>query len=235
MDEYIKCLLTLLNMVLKTSWKLCIVVGLLLISLVGHFNAAAQGVNDTIFTSAVIYYADTIPAANLPEIEVIESFMDPDRKAAIQRLRYHVNKVYPYAITASYLWERVEQERAVRTKRKDQKKYLKSLEEELKSRFKDELKDLTMTQGQILVKLINRQTGRDCYSIIKEIKGGLNARIFQIAAGLYNNDLKKQYDPYGDDKDIEMIVQEIEAKNYYKYQQQILADKAKLKSLAGKN
>jgi hypothetical protein len=88
----------------------------------------------------------------------------------------------------------------------------------MNDKFKDQLKNLSMTQGQILVKLINRQTGRDCYSVIKEIKGGLNARIYQTAAYFFDNDLKAQYDPYGKDRDIEMIVQEIESKNYYQYQ-----------------
>ncbi len=115
----------------------------------------------------------------------------------------------------------VDKEMAIRTKKKDRKAYLKQVEKEMNGKFKNELKDLSMTQGQILVKLINRETGRDCYSVIKELKGGLNARIYQTAAFFFNNDLKRQYDPYNKDKDIEMIVQEIESKNYHKYQMQL--------------
>jgi len=146
---------------------------------------------------------------------------DPKRKAELARLRYNVFKVYPYAVTAAFVLDKVEKETAIRTKRRDRKQYLKSVEAEMNAKFKDELKNLSMTQGQILVKLINRQTGRDCYSVIKEIKGGLNARIYQTAAYFFDNNLKKQYDPYGVDKDIEMIVQEIESKNYYQYQYQM--------------
>ncbi len=86
------------------------------------------------------------------------------------------------------------------------------MDKELNLKYKDELKDLTITQGQILVKLINRETGRDAYSLIKELKGGFNARMYQTAFGFIDNNLKTQYDPYGVDKDIEMIVSELEKK-----------------------
>lgn len=97
-------------------------------------------------------------------------------------------------------------------KKRDKKAYLKATERELNARFKDELKNLTVTQGKILVKLINRQTGRDCYEVIKNLKGGLNARMYQTVAFFFDNDLKEQYDPYHADSDIEYIVRQIEAK-----------------------
>ena len=70
----------------------------------------------------------------------------------------------------------------------------------------------------LLVKLINRQTGRNCFSIIKEVKGGFNAVVYQSVAVLFNNNLRREYDPTGNDRDMEMIVRELEAINYYKYQ-----------------
>jgi len=156
----------------------------------------------------------------LEDVEIAAAYMDPKKRDEMRRLRYNVYKVYPYAVTAAFILDKVDRETATRTKKRDRKEYLKRLEEEMNSRFKDELKNLSMTQGQILVKLINRQTGRDCYSVIEEIKGGLNARIYQTAAFFFKNDLKAQYDPYNTDKDIETIVQEIESKKYYQYQYQ---------------
>src|SRR5690606_24440986 len=93
-----------------------------------------------------------------------------------------------------------------------------SLEKELKKRFKGELEDMTISQGQVLVKLINRQSGRNVFGIIKQVKGGFNAVVYQSFAMLFKNNLRKEYDPEGDDKMIEMIVREIEAKNYQHYQ-----------------
>lgn len=178
----------------------------------------AQGKNDTILLGAVQVGPDIYPMFFGPEVEIITSYLDPKKREEMRRLRYNVYKVYPYAVTAAFVLDKVDKETSIRTKKKDRKGYLKQVESEMNDKFKDQLKNLSVTQGQILVKLINRQTGRDCYSVIKEIKGGLNARIYQTAAFFFDNDLKAQYDPYGKDRDIEMIVQEIESKNYYQYQ-----------------
>jgi len=181
-------------------------------------SGAQKGVNDTILLGGIQVGSEVYPMLFIDEVEITGPYTDPKRRDELRRLRYNVYKVYPYAVTAAFVLDKVDKEVAVRTKKRDRKQYLKQVEKEMNSRFKDELKNLSMTQGKILVKLINRQTGRDCYSVIKEIKGGLNARIYQTAAFFFDNDLKAQYDPYGKDKDIEMIVQEIESKNYYQYQ-----------------
>jgi hypothetical protein len=187
-------------------------------------TAAAQekpGKNDTILLGAVVVNDQTYGMIFIDEVEVAGAIIDPKRRVELAKLRYNVYKVYPYAVTAAFVLNTVDKEMAIRNKKKDRKEYLKQVEKEMNGKFKNELKDLSMTQGQILVKLINRETGRDCYSLIKELKGGLNARIYQTAAFFFNNDLKRQYDPYNKDKDIEMIVQEIESKNYHKYQMQL--------------
>jgi len=74
-----------------------------------------------------------------------------------------------------------------------------------------------MSQGQVLVKLIARQTGKPCYQIIKDLKGGLNARIWQTVAILFDNNLKNNYDPRGEDQIIESIVIEIEKRGRIVY------------------
>ena len=194
---------------------------IILCAFAGRAKAQGEGVNDTILLGGIRVGDEIFGMVFIQEVEIFGMHTDPKRKAELNRLRYNVFKVYPYAVTAAFVLNKVEKETAIRTKRRDRKQYLKSVEAEMNAKFKDELKNLSMTQGQILVKLINRQTGRDCYSVIKDIKGGLNARIYQTAAYFFDNNLKKQYDPYGVDKDIEMIVQEIESKNYYQYQYQM--------------
>lgn len=181
------------------------------------WTSAQQG-HDTILLGAIEEKGQVYGMVFISEVEIFGRYMDPERKAQLKRLRYNVFKVYPYAVTAAYILDQVDKETATLRKKRDRKSYLKLVEKEMNAKFKHELKDLSISQGQILVKLINRETGRDCYSVIKDLKGGLNARIYQTAAQLFDNSLKHQYDPYGADKDIEMIVQEIETKNYYRHQ-----------------
>jgi Domain of unknown function (DUF4294) len=92
----------------------------------------------------------------------------------------------------------------------ERKSYIKSREKDLKREFSDPLTKMSVYQGSILMKLINRQTGNNCYEIIKEYKGGLTARFYQTVAFFFGSSLKQPYDPNGDDQPIEQIVQEVE-------------------------
>lgn len=174
---------------------------------------AQKGKYDTILLGGVVYGNDTLPVIYMQDVNVYDK-LSPERREQLRILRYNVYKVYPYAITAAFVLNKVDNEIDIRTKKRDRKHYLKEVEKEMNQRFKGELKNLSITQGKILVKLINRQTGRDVYDIIKDVKGGFNARIYQTTAFFFDNNLKNQYDPYGEDKDIEMIVKEIEGNQY---------------------
>lgn len=105
--------------------------------------------------------------------------------------------------------------------KKARKQYLNGIEKELNKRFKGELENLTISQGQVLVKLINRQTGKNCFGIIKELKGGFSAVVWQSVALLFSNSLKKEYDPHGADREMEVIVAELEATQWHKYKYQL--------------
>src|SRR5690606_19064037 len=182
-------------------------VGTLPISLIICLAFATKGYSqygrhDTIRLGGVVAAGDTLPYGFIREAEVF-GYMDAATRNRLAQLRYNVTKVYPYALIAADLLDKVDREMQDMNKKRDKKAYLKATEKELNARFKDELKNLTVTQGKILVKLINRQTGRDCYEVIKNLKGGLNARMYQTVAFFFDNDLKEQYDPYGADRDIE--------------------------------
>jgi len=188
-----------------------------------YVHAQNRGINDTIRLGAIVVNGDTMPIIFLPEVLKIGEI---DPKYAAQRrkfeeLRYNVYKVYPYATIAAGILRDVDANLARLPDKKSRKAYLKSIEKQLNDRFKGELQDLTITQGQILVKLIDRQTGQNCFHIIKELKGGFNAFIWQSVAIIFSNNLKREYDPYDRDKDIETIVQEIETYNASRYQQQV--------------
>jgi hypothetical protein len=80
----------------------------------------------------------------------------------------------------------------------------------LKKEFTDPMEKLSVYQGKVLMKLINRQTGNNCYDIIKEYRGGFSARLWQTVAFFFGSSLKQPYDAQGDDHEIEIIVQEVE-------------------------
>ncbi len=172
---------------------------------------------------AVVEGRDTIPMLYLNEVEVWGKMPRHLARKRMEwnRLKQRVHKVYPYAVTAGELLKGVDEKLAqIGDDKKARKAYIKHLEERLNQRFKGELSDFTISEGQILVKLIARQTGRPCFHIIKELKGGFSAIVFQSVGLLFNNNLKKEYDPTGRDSEIEGIVQELEAGNYYRYQSQ---------------
>lgn len=185
-----------------------------------HTHAQSRTATDTILLGGVISGNDTIPMVFLDDVEIKDRLPRKwaKKQAAYNRLRYNVYKTYPYAVIAAGVLKDVDQRLAEIPDKKARKTYLKEVEKELKKQFKGELENLTVSQGQVLVKLINRQTGKNCFSIIKEVKGGFNAVVYQSVAMLFSNNLKKEYDPAGADKDMESIVQELEAANYYRYQ-----------------
>lgn len=171
---------------------------------------AQSGVNDTIIVNARVINGVQMPWVSLDNVTKNATAMAPQRVADLRKLRYNVYKVYPYAIEASKVLRTVDLDLANKMNGRDRRQYIKAKEDELKDKFKAPLKDLTTTQGLILVKLVNRQTGKEVYEVIKELKGGLKARLSQTVAGVFDNDLKVHYDPYGTDADIEMIVRELE-------------------------
>ena len=92
----------------------------------------------------------------------------------------------------------------------DQDLYVKVAEAELRAEFEAEVKDLTVSQGKVLVKLIDRETGQTSYELVKQLRGSFVAFMWQGLARLFDQDLKSQYDPEGNDAAMELIVQRIE-------------------------
>jgi hypothetical protein len=186
-----------------------------------------HSVNDTIRLGGVIVGHDTLAMIFLDEVEVHDKL--PHRYARQReqwdRLKYNVTKVYPYAVIAADVLKDVDVNlERFGDNKSARKAYLKTIEKELKKRWKGELEDLTITQGQVLVKLIDRQTGKNCFSIIREMKGGFTATLWQGVALLFSNNLKREYDAYGADRDIERIVRDLEAGNYYRYKARVQAN-----------
>ncbi|MCB2219327.1 MAG: DUF4294 domain-containing protein [Bacteroidetes bacterium] len=155
---------------------------------------------------------DTIIMATLPEYAVHAKLPYKLRKAANRnaRLVYNVKKVYPYAKLAGIKLR--EYEVVLKNAKNDaeRKRLMKEAENELRDEFEDDLKKLTFKQGIILIKLVDRETGNSSYVLIEELRGKFMAFFWQTFARLFGYNLKSEYDPDGEDKEIEEIVVMIE-------------------------
>ncbi len=183
-------------------------------------NLHAQTISrDTITAFAIVYNGDTIEARTLSTVEVYSRYSDGrmSNNAKWTRLRNAVFVTYPYAIRAGLVLNDINSKLTGVSDRSGRKNYIKSREKELKKEFTDPLTNLSIYQGKVLMKLINRETGNNCYEIIKEYKGGLTARFYQTVAFFFSSNLKQPYDANGDDQDIEKIVQEVCRVNGYPY------------------
>jgi hypothetical protein len=136
-------------------------------------------------------------------------------KARRQAMRYdrlvrNVQKVYPYARVSAQLLQEYEHDLLAIHEGRDQDLYVKLAEAEIRAEFEEELKNLTVSQGRVLIKLIDRETGETSYELVRKLRGNFQAFIWQGLARLFGNDLKDEYDPAGDEATIEGIVQRIE-------------------------
>ena len=173
----------------------------------------AQQFSDTLRVEAYITpEGDTIPQSWLPTVQVDAKQTNYWRKywKDWTRLRNAVYVTYPYAKSASKVISEVNAELVNVKDENKRKQIIKSREKELKKEFADKITNLSVYQGKVLMKLINRETGNNCYHIIKEFKGGLNAGVWQAVAYVFGSNLKQQYDPAGDDQELEKIVKEVQ-------------------------
>ena len=173
------------------------------------FAQAKFGRYDTIITAAVVYEGDTIPAAVLAGVYVWSRIhYTPE---AWTRLRNAVYVTYPYAKRAGIVFNDIQKHIASNPDKQYITNYINSKEKELKKEFTTPLTNLSVYQGRILMKLINREThGTDCYDILKQLKGGFSARFWQTVAFVFGSDLRQPYDAAGRDADIEAIVKEVQ-------------------------
>ena len=194
-------------------WSICIT--LLLITV----QASAQNsTNDTIRLGAIMENGQSFPIILLPEFVIAGQLIDPEERTRREKLRTDISVVYPYAIAAAVVFKDINTNLDKLDDRRSRKKYLKTMDKNLDRTFKEPLKNLSIDQGHVLIKLINRETGQNCYSIIKELKGGFSAMLWQSVGVLFNNNLVREYDPEDRDKEMEMMIRELEASMYYRYQ-----------------
>ncbi len=173
---------------------------------------AQYAVNDTIVSYAIIYDGDTIEAKTLQAIPLYRRLSDEQRRARAEwtRLRNAIYVTFPYAKRAGIIMNDINAHLASVNDKEQRKKYIRSREKDLRKDFSDPITNLSVYQGKVLMKLINRETGNNCYEIIKEYKGGFTARFYQTVAFFFGSNLKQPYDKEGDEREMEKIVKEVE-------------------------
>jgi hypothetical protein len=201
--------------ILKLSVIILVVLMSKLASAQFNNDPTVKGVADTIRVSTTNINNELIPWVVIPEITIIDTriFKSPEEKAKFNRLKYNVLKVLPYAMYARRKYAELQSQLSLVNSRKEKKVLIKAFESEIKDMFNREIKNLTITQGGILIKLIDRETGTSSYELLKDMKGGITAFFYQSVARVFGNNLKNTYDPQ-EDRDIEAIIQ---SSGYYSY------------------
>ena len=174
------------------------------------------GKNDSIKVAVTQLNGEFVPWVLLPDANVrdMRVFKSPAERAAYNRLRYNVFKVLPYAQFAGARYRKLEQDLATTGDKRKQKQMVKACEKEIKELFNKQIKNLTITQGEILIKLVQRETGNTSFELLKQLKGGFQAFMFQSAAKVFGHDLKETYNTE-EDRDIEAILRSAGYSAYY--------------------
>jgi rubrerythrin len=161
---------------------------------------------------AEIVNGDTLPLVLLNTIYVYTEyvFRTPRQYEQWTRVKHNVKKVYPYAILAAAKLK--EYDKALEKMQDEdlKKAFLKVCEKDLRSEFEDELKNLTISQGKVLMKLIDRESGKTTYEVVKQLRGSFQAAMWQTLARLFGNNMKTEYDAQVEDIMIERAIKLVE-------------------------
>lgn len=169
-------------------------------------------------TGFKLYYiisdsGDTIPTVTLEPLTVSETrvFASKREERKWSRLKRDVAKVYPYSKLAGKKLKEYNDQLTGKSE-KDQKRILKLAENDIKAEFEDDIRDMTLNQGRILIKLIDRETGNTSYGLVKDLRGSFQAVFWQSVARIFRTNLKSAYDPNANSEDrmIEDIIVSIE-------------------------
>jgi hypothetical protein len=170
--------------------------------------------NKGIQCTSVVVDGDTVPVVYYDQVQIWgEKSVRPAESKQWERLVRNVKKAYPYAKLAGVKFNEYSQRISTVKNEKTKKAMMKQAEDEIEAQFGNELRDLTFSQGKILLKLVDRQTSNSSYDIVKDFRGNFRAFFYQSFARLFGYDLKARYDPLGEDADIERIVLMIESGN----------------------
>ena len=161
---------------------------------------------------AEIVNGDTLPLVNLGTIYVYTDFVFKNQRQyeLWTRTKHNVKKVYPYAILAAAKLKEYDKVMEKMTDEDLKKAFLKVCEKDLRNEFEDELKGLSISQGKVLMKLIDRETGKTTYDLVKQLRGSFQAAMWQTVARIFGHDMKSEYDANIEDIMIERAIKLVE-------------------------
>jgi len=156
----------------------------------------------------VIINGDTMQSYQAKPILILPTpvFPNNDDLKKFRKLVRNLKVVYPYAKLAKTIFQDAERTIDTMPNKRLRNIYIKQREKELMSQYKDELEHLSVTQGQLLMKLMNREVNKTTYEIVQQLRGSMQAFMWQQLARLFGSNLKVGYDPNGEDKMIERIL-----------------------------
>ena len=157
----------------------------------------------------------TLPEVAIKEVTVYAHPQFPKKSdfRKYERLVYNLKRVYPYALIVRNKLAQVDNDISRIKDEKERKEYLKKVEKNVFAEYEGDIRDMTISQGRLLIKLIDRETQNTSYALIKDYRGKFAAAFWQGIARIFGTNLKEEYDPYGEDAIIESIITEIDAGN----------------------
>lgn len=172
------------------------------------FATSAMAQDPFVIPNRVVVDHDTLNNYKLGQVYIFpwHKFKKPRDEKRYRRLVYNLKKVYPYAILARNMLMKMEMELSQIKGKHEREAYIKNAEKQLRAQFEEPLKKLTISQGKLLLKLIDRETGRTSYSIVRELRGRFSAFFWQSLARLFGSNLKSTFDADGDDKYLNRLV-----------------------------
>ena len=190
-----------------------------MVKISGQTDTSKQ-INDTLPENFYRLHSVERDGISLPEINIKEVVIIGRPSTArkfpfyrYQRLIYNLKKVYPYALVVRARLGAINEELKKIPDEKDRKKYLRLAEKDIFGEYEDDVRDMTITQGRLLIKLVDRETLNTSYELIRQYRGNFSAAFWQGIARIFGTDLKAEYDPYGEDAVIEIILHELESGN----------------------
>ncbi|MDL2228092.1 DUF4294 domain-containing protein [Odoribacter sp. OttesenSCG-928-L07] len=174
---------------------------------------SAQDIDSLIIAKAEVNSGDTLIQMSLPGVTIYPEKIFKNNREYVQytRLMHNVKKVYPYAKLAGEKLKLYAPILDTLETKRERDKYFDIIEDELWAEYGSTLKDFTVKQGAILIKLVDRECQRSTYQVLKDFRGGFSAFFYQAFARIWGFNLKTEYDANGADADIEDIVMRIEA------------------------
>ena len=176
--------------------------------------------NDTLQGKSYLLQRVNRDGLTLPEVEIKEvtvyahpQFPKKSDFRKYERLVYNLKRVYPYALIVRNKLAQVDNDISKIKDEKERKEYLKKVEKNVFAEYEGDIRDMTISQGRLLIKLIDRETQNTSYVLIKDYRGKFAAAFWQGIARIFGTNLKEEYDPSGEDAIIESIITEIEAGN----------------------